>query len=267
MSKNALCNWDITTPINQFENHMDLVKLLHKHCKKWSFQKEKGDKTGYIHYQIRISLKTKQRLTGLSKIFPKSHFSPTSNENKNNNFYVLKEDTRIDGPWTDEMDLIPNYVPRQIRNITLYPWQQTIVDMSKQWDTRHINIIIDNQGNIGKSILVTYMGVNKLANNIPFCNDYKDILRMVMDRPKRGVYLIDMPRAINKERLFQLFSAIETIKSGYAFDDRYNFREEYFDCPNIFVFTNNKPDNTMLSNDRWKYWTVSNKELIEFKEN
>ena len=125
----------------------------------------------------------------------------------------MKDDTRIDGPWKDDDEEI--YIPRQIREIEkLYPWQQHIVDNYDIWDTRSINIVIDKRGNNGKSILVSYMRAHKLAFAIPYCNDFRDILRMVMDVPTKRCYLIDMPRAIKKEKLFQMYSAIETIKNG-----------------------------------------------------
>jgi len=170
-------------------------------------------------------------------------------------FYVMKAESRLDGPWSDKDK--PLYVPRQIRDIDLWEWQNDVVEISKIWDTRHINIILDVDGNHGKSTLCTYMGVNKLGKLLPFCNDYKDILRMCYDVGAQPCYLVDMPRAINKERLFQFFAAIETIKSGYAYDDRYGFKDRYFDCPNIFVFTNKVPELEMLSQDRWMFWAIT----------
>lgn len=265
---NPICTYDFTLKSSEIEQN-NLILLLHNHCKKWAFQLEKGEKTGYIHYQGRFSLKQKQRKNEIyGKLNIKSiYLTPTSKNNTNNQFYVLKEETRIKGPFTDEMDLVPNYIPKQIRNIELYNWQKQIIELSKIWDTRHINIILDTSGNIGKSTLTTYMGVHKLACTIPFCNSYNDILRGVMDRPKRGCYILDMPRAINKEKLYQMFSAIETIKSGYAFDDRYNFREEYFDCPNIFIFTNKLPDIDLLTLDRWVIWEINNYNLEKYLGN
>lgn len=260
-TKNAICNWDFTLSESECVKE-DLFKILDDKCKKWTFQLEKGEKTGYKHYQGRISLKIKSR--NVIKLFNlKFHWTPTSKTNVNNDFYVIKSDTRVDGPWTNEMDLLPNYIPRQIREIKqLYPFQLQIIKILQTWDTRHINILVDDMGNIGKSIIKTYCGVHKIACIIPFCNDYKDVLRSVMDRPKRGAYIIDMPKAINKERLYQLYSAIETIKDGYAYDDRYHFKESYFDCPNIFVFTNHTPDYNLMSKDRWKMWKVVDKALI-----
>ncbi len=72
-----------------------------------------------------------------------------------------------------------------------------------------------------------------------------------------------MPRAIDKEKLNSLYSAIETIKDGYAYDDRYSFKEKVFDCPCIWVFTNVIPESHFFTDDRWKFYTVIGNELIK----
>lgn len=244
-----------------------LRDALIKHCKKWTFQKEEGSKTGFLHYQGRVSLKVKNRLSGVINLFKEipMRWSITSTENRDNCFYVLKDDTRVEGPWSDSDEVI--YIPRQIRDIdNLYPWQEKIIKISKKWDTRTIHCIIDLEGNNGKTSLMTYMMVHKLGEIIPFCNDYRDIMRFVMDMPTSNCYLIDMPRAINKEKLFQMWSGIETVKNGYAFDDRYHFRRKIFDCPQIFVFMNTPPNKNLLSRDRWKLWTIEDYHLVKYKE-
>jgi hypothetical protein len=63
-----------------------------------------------------------------------------------------------------------------------------------------------------------------------------------------------------------MWSAVESIKNGFAWDDRYSYREKYFDCPNIWVFSNQCPDMSMLSEDRWKLWEVRNKVLVPYGE-
>ena len=85
-----------------------------------------------------------------------------------------------------------------------------------------------------------------------------------MDMPTSSLYLIDMPRSMSKSGLLGLYSAIEEVKNGYAFDDRYKFTEKIFDCPNIWIFTNTLPDRNLLSYDRWKLWEISaSMEFIE----
>lgn len=261
VQENTCCVYDFTLSAEKFS--MEEVRTICKQiAKKWCFQQERGEKTGFLHYQGRLSLKTKGRIENLCKAFkmPKECFSITSKENRDNCFYTTKEETRTMGPWCDE-DIV-YYIPRQIREIgCLYDWQQEIVDSAKKWDTRTINIIFCPDGNIGKSILKTYIGCHQIGRALPYSNDYRDIMRMVMDTPKKPLYVIDLPRAIAKDKLFQFFSAVETIKDGYAFDDRYNFKEEYFDCPTIWIFMNTFPDLNLLSRDRWAIWSVKDNAL------
>lgn len=240
-----------------------ITKWLECYCKKWAFQLEKGQSTDYEHYQGRFSLKEKKRLATTKECLydelKSMHLSPTSKQNCGNNFYVMKEDTRVDGPWTSE-DGEAIYIPRQIRGITLRPWQQQVVDDAEVWNTRNINWVYDQSGNHGKSILKTYVGVNKIGRALPFFNDFKDICRMVMATKPMKLYLIDLPRAIKKDHLYQFLAGVETLKDGYAFDDRYTFKEMYFDCPNIWIFSNTLPDFTLLSKDRWVVWIYDDEE-------
>lgn len=258
---NAVSVWDFTA----FTDNADQVKeLLGKHCKKWCFQLERAPGTGRLHMQGRMSLKVKERLQGVVARFAGWHLSITANENKHNTFYVTKEESRVAGPWNDTDEVL--YIPRQVRGIVLKPWQQHILDDAGVWNTRTINIIYDVTGNIGKTTLCTYVGAHRFGRKIPFSNDFRDIMRMVMDCPQSKLYLFDMPRAIRKDQLNQFFSAVEEIKNGYVFDDRYRFRERYFDSPNIWIFTNVLPDFGMLSADRWCVWRVVDDNLVPWVE-
>lgn len=261
--KNACCTYDFTFfPKEEKDDHEWIITTLKNHCKSWSFQKEKGTETQKEHYQGRFSLKTKKRIANIP--FTLGHYSITSKENRTNDFYVTKEDTRIEGPWSDK-DTI-TYIPKQVREITsLYPWQQEIIDKAQEWDTRTINIVVCPNGNVGKSTLCSYMRAHSLGTPLPPINDYKDLLRMVYARAKDSgnCFLIDQPKSQNKDKLYGFYSAVETAKDGYAYDDRYSFKERIFDCPNIWVFTNTRPDINLLSRDRWCIWEIHNKHLAK----
>jgi len=251
MAKNAVCIWDFTISKDKC-TYDQVIEFCKKDCKKWCFQEEKGE-SGYEHFQGRVSLKVKARKGpnwGFGEHWGISHCS-------DDEFYVSKEDTRVAGPWCDR----DAYIPKQVRGIVLRPWQSAILDNRLVWDTRTINCVVCPTGNIGKSTLVTYAGAHKLARRIPMMDSYKDFMRMVMDCPKSSLYLVDFPRSLNKINCAGFWSAIETVKDGYAYDDRYGFREEYFDCPNIWVFMNSAPDFEFLSRDRWVLWEVTQGEL------
>lgn len=253
MSKNAVAVWDFTISSDK----ADLDQILSKckeYCKKWCFQLEQGSETGFEHYQGRVSLKTRSRNI---PPFGFGHWSVTSSENQSNSFYCMKEETRIKGPWTDS----DPYIPRQSRGIKLLKWQQQVADSADVWDTRHIDVIIDTNGNIGKSTLITYLGCRGLARRIPPLESYQDFMAMVLDTPKSRLYLVDFPRALTKGNSHCFWGALETVKDGFAFDKRYHYREAYFDSPNIWVFANHLPDTSMLSKDRWRFWRIKNGEL------
>lgn len=258
----ACCVYDFTS----FNYDIDSVKsLLKEHCKKWCFQEELAPSTMKKHLQGRFSLKLKKRINNIP--FNIGRYSVTSNANKNNDFYVCKQDTRIAGPWKDTD--IEVYIPKQVRDIpSLFKWQQQVIDSFKIWDTRHINLVYCPHGNIGKSTLVSYCRAHRLARAFPPVNDYKDVLRMVFAHAKNSnnAFIFDMPRAMKKDKLGSFYSAIETVKDGYAYDDRYSFREKVFDCPVIWIFSNLLPDYNLLSQDRWRTWIVNKNSQIELHQ-
>lgn len=260
-SKSQCAVYDFTLSAKFCEDRFILEKNLQLWAKKWCFQKEQGD-TGYVHWQGRLSLIKKTRpdtfygKIKVNEVLKHARFRQTTNENVKNNFYVLKEDTRIDGPWNEEDKA--RYIPRQVRECpNLRPFQQHIVDSVEDWDTRTINVVYCQSGNNGKSILSSYLRAHNLARVLPMVNDYKDLLRIVCDLPTSRCYVVDMPRAIKKDKIYQLYAALETIKDGYAYDDRYNFKEKVFDCPVIWVFTNAEPEYSLMSRDRWKVWQIT----------
>lgn len=250
MAKNACCCWDFT--LHDICDRELVDEWLKKTCKKWCYQLEKGELTKKLHYQGRVSLKLKARMPELWRGI---HWSVTSKENMDNDFYVCKEDSRVEGPWRDD----DPYIPRQIREISeLYNWQKELILLAKKWDTRTINVLVDKGSCKGKSILVGKMCCElKIARKIPPLSNYKELMCMVMCMPESKCYLIDMPRALDKSKQEEFFSALESIKDGHVWDNRYTYKEKWFDSPNVWVFTNTYPDQSLLTPDRWKLWSIT----------
>lgn len=234
-------------------------------CKHWCVQLEKSD-TGYLHFQGRISLIKKRRQQEIKPLLDaawgvKLWMAPTSNGAFGEWFYVMKADTRVAGPWTDK-DEKPPYIPQDLRDITLRPWQQTIVNSKDDPINRHINVVYDPQGGNGKSIIRRYIGSHRIGQIIPPLENYKELMGIIMCKPKRSLYIVDMPRGLEKRKLTEFWSAMESLKDGHAFDTRYSFKEEYFDPPALWVFTNSVPKIELLSIDRWKFWMFRGDELV-----
>ncbi len=178
----------------------------------------------------------------------------------------MKEETRIDGPG----EMARHQSSKTMQNVQGIekprPWQQTIMEIAAVFETRHIHVIIDTIGGIGKSTLQYMMMTQKLAWPLPPVNDFKDIVRAACGLEERPAYMFDMPRAMKKEKMHAFFAGIEYIKSGWFFDDRYSIKMELRDCPNIFIFTNTPPDLSLASRDRWKLWHIVQDHLVQWKD-
>lgn len=248
--------------------------FLRMWCKKYCLQLERGEATGYEHYQGRLSLIKKKRKVELMKLFEgagvpvPNYLEPTSSPVylKGDNFYVMKEDTRIDGPWTDKDE--EKYIPKQFREKDLKKWQVKVVEDSKVFNDRLVNVIYDPVGCNGKSFLSSYCSLFLSGITVPPVNDAKELMAVMCDicmgkeERKPNPVFIDMPRSQDQSRLYGVYSAIEQIKNGLLYDLRYKYKEWWIDSPAIWVFMNTMPDLSSLSKDRWIIWEIKDNDLV-----
>lgn len=258
----------------------EIKTWLKNNCKKWAFQLEEGDK-GYKHWQGRFSLMKKRRKNELWDLFKKlpnipNYFEPTTKENQKNYFYVLKEDTRLEGPWTDTIENTneDKYIPKQYRDLTLNTMQLQMKEICYQpCNIRRCDWIYDPIGNHGKSTFASLMQLHENCIDMPPCNDFNTIIQTTCNilmakkmREPRALFF-DLPRSFNQERLFGMISAFEQIKKGKVWDFRYNYTEWWFDSPAILCFANSLPEEGSLSKDRWHIWIIDNNKLIPYNNN
>lgn len=267
--KNAVYVWDGTVP-EALISFDDLKARFMDLCKSWTFQKEKAA-SGLVHYQCRISFKTKVR--GTAGVIP-GHWSPTSKGCMNDmSRYVTKCDTRIDGPWCDK-DVIelPDDWLEGIEEA--YPWQRSIIDQCRgAGNGRVVNVLVDTEGGIGKGT-VTEMAVKELPysyTSLKASANARD-MRLEVASYLKGLgkhiyhhktitFMIDMPRSENMTQ--EGWSVIESIKGRQLTETRYSTTVIHFKIPHVWVFTNQMPDKKYLSKDRWRIWNVVNGELIQ----
>lgn len=254
--------WDFRANEDNYTTE-ELLKWMKNNTKKFAFQLEKSDK-GYVHWQGRFSLmkrRTKSPLLALMQNKP-NYLEPTSEENHQEEFfYAMKEDTRVHGPYTDkeEQRKKMEYIPEQYRNIKLRPWQEKIIQ-NNVFNAREINYIYDPVGNRGKSTLSAIAELCHGGIDSPPINDYKELVAtlcnicMAKELRNPSPIFFDMPRAVDKSRLYGLYSAIEQVKKGKLYDIRHHYKCWWIDSPHIWVFSNTIPDTSMLSADRWKIW-------------
>lgn len=261
-----------------FEDWRAFGAEMAKYAKKWVVQLEKGEQTGYEHWQGRLSLIKKKRKSELialcnqdGNVLPNFLAETISKEHQRAAFYCMKQDTRIDGAWSDVDYAKANvYVPRQFRGLTLYPWQKTVIDSGNVFCDRTVDCIVDTSGCNGKSTVARLCMLNGKGIKLPCHNDGIKLIQaacnMLTARELRDPshIFVDMPRAMGKDRLLGLYTAIEEIKGGYVYDERNHYKEWWYDSPRIWVFTNQIPDFSLLSADRWKLWKIVEGELQPF---
>lgn len=256
-----------------------LKSELPNFCRRWCFQLEKSQ-NGYDHFQGRVNL-YKRSYTGAAKqlclkyIPEMMYFAPTSNPCKGNNFYVMKEEflgSRLAGPYTDH-DKEDIYVALQYR-VEPNLIQQQILG-SAGFNFRHINVLIDLPGGMGKT---TACGLADAAGhyNIPCVGDSKDLIQAAccmlstaQDRHPKLV-LVDLPKAFPKRSLYGVFVALEQIKAGRLYDMRYKLNIWRFDSPALWIFMNYDFDDiksSLASMDRYIFWKTDGEKLIRYKPN
>ncbi len=267
--------WDFRANEDYYYSEDELRGYMNQLAKQFAFSLEEGD-SGYVHWQGRMSLFKVRRKTELMSLMEKvgmkipNYLEPTSKDQagRRSFSYVMKADTRIRGPFTDKDKAA--YIPRQYVNMELYPYQQQIIDSKNEFDFRIVDCIIDKKGNNGKSTVASIADLLHGAVDLPWVNDADRLIASLCDiliakqERKPGIIFMDMPRAVSKDKLYQLYAAIEQIKKGKVWDMRNSYKEWWFDSPRIWVFTNELPDVTLLSADRWRFWQIEDKRLVRF---
>lgn len=269
--------WDLSTSRDKStDNELEMASRLRQVFKKFVFQKEEG-KDGYVHWQIRGHLYKKKRqheaVAAFADItYKAAHWTRTSTEvHKGNNFnYVMKAEGRLAGPWTDKDSLAdPPPLTRQLVDFykhELYPWQKDCVGWTQHLDDRLIRCVVDDRfhgGNRGKSVFCEALEYEAAAYELPPLNDLKEFMEVCMGIPPQKCYLVDMPRAMKKEKLAAFYSGLESLKNGVMYDRRYAFKKRRIDRPQIIVFSNKVPDIMLLSLDRWDIRRINDQHELE----
>lgn len=205
---------------------------------------EEVGESGYQHYQCRVVFKTEKDWNHLINVFAGiGHVSPTQVRD----FKYCEKEGKFYRSWEKVLN--------KYADLKLLQWQGETVAELRDQNEREVTVIVDTEGNHGKSWLRKYLQVNNICQYIPQMDDAKDIMRIAMKKAGKG-YCFDLPRADSDRRNREMWRAIEQIKDGYLYEDRYSFQEMWIDPPKILVFTNDMPPMETLSKDRWRIWEI-----------
>ncbi len=272
--------WSVTVLQNFNElSSGEISAILAEFSEQWCFQMERGSETGGEHYQGRMILReamTKETLLQVLSCRVKDMrdvtVSPESNksiEKGGLSFYVMKDFTKLDGPWMDSSYKLPKVVTYNFEDLECMKvpleWQQRVIDHCRApWDDRCINWVYNEKGCAGKSKLMKWM----------YCESDLDMARVpmgsaiqiktsVIEKGAHKIYMVDLPRVRGgDERQQELFSALEEIKNGWVESPMYGKCAELTMLPpHVWIFSNELPNLTFASEDRWRIWELRDAKL------
>lgn len=229
----------------------NILSWVKEHCSRAIFQGEKGNETGYKHWNITLTLKTKKRFSWLKK-----HFCNTGHLELVRNLdaafeYACKEDTRIDGPyyWPEPLKKAPK---DPMIDKTLKDWQTNILNIiKKEPDDRTIYWFWSKEGGVGKTSFCKHL---VLKHNAIYVNGKKNDVLFAISKCDPKLVVVNIPRCM--EDFSKPYSWLEEIKDGLIFNGKYESCSMVFDSPHIIVFANFAPDYSAMSMDRWKVFNI-----------
>jgi len=269
-----LKRWDITISCakNPLLLKEELIELFNQGCDKYVFQREKSHE-GYLHWQIRIDLMKRKRRKEVQKWLAQAHpadpvvvnvaaITPTSNAAGGSFSYVMKDDTRVEGPWSN-IRLNPRF--NDIRRGPLFSWQQAVLELP--FSARDIHFIHELKGGQGKSTFAQWLESERkeciyLMN---FLKGPEELIADVFANSKEGAdtfIILDLPRQQPPQKVLETLTAVlERLANGMVTEPRYRAQKKQLGLTKIVVFSNYRVD-LDLSVDRIKHYVIRDKFLF-----
>ena len=241
----------------------------------WVFQLERGEISEKDHYQCRMILEDGQMTETMLTIFEARGFDrrdvtfhPESNNSIQQgglSFYVMKDETRILGPWTD-----PSYQTK--REGWVPEMCKVIVDAPRPWMTSLLAILkspphhraitwvctLDGLGGVGKSLFNVYLEATGkacfLGSGTP-----TQILEATIAEGERRAYTLDLPKTQDSNiRIGDYINVLEVVKNGFIKTAMHGKRKKLImnQRPHLVVFSNILPPLHTMTEGRFHVYTI-----------
>lgn len=227
------------------------IEVLKHHAYDWCLGREQlpGDREPHYHFALQFDVPVFPYFGGCNPILTGWNVQCAVEDV---DWEGVLEYTKKGGEYEHKREVFPvQYVNSSPE---WRPWQKYILDYKS--DDRTVICVIDTVGGCGKTFLSAWHAVRHLAVVVPPLPGHRDIMRMIYAQYKVETVYIDIPRAMTKKSLSQVYSACESIKDGVCYDDRYQWLSRRFNSPKVVVFSNVEPDTSQLSIDRWLFVRV-----------
>ena len=276
-----LSNKDGSLPLPKPE---DVVKVFKEESEKWVFQEETHENAEIekTHYQCAIVTKIRQRKQtvlknlsdALSHPIERIRVDKMAGSWEQAQLYCSKNDSRVSDTYAStNLNIVYDYSDIDFLHDEdkRFPWQKDLLaevyekapNSIKTPDDRTIYWVTDIAGNSGKSKLVKFCcAYNDLSVKISFATA-NQLRGALTGLGPRKLYCVDFPRTLgDDDSMNDIMSVLEDLKNGYLVSSFYGiYAELKMLPPTIVVFSNNRPPIEKISKDRWKCYTIVQKEL------
>lgn len=229
----------------------DVKSWCGKIAKQWVFQLE-TTKEGKLHFQGRLNLNSRTRILQAEW---SGRTSPTKTDTvrgKKAFSYVMKKESRVEGPWTDRD--ADGYVPADVpRPGSLRGWQERCIDHVRNQGDRKITFMLNPEGMAGKSKLLRHIvGFKRGVVVPPICTTAQQMAAYVYentlyDEEESRLVVFDCPRHLDRKQWDMIAPVIESAKDGWTFDGRNKAKSRMITQPSILVALNGLPKGAKLT--------------------
>lgn len=159
------------------------------------------------------------------------------------------------------------------------PWQQTLIDIALgPVQNRKVHVVVDPNGNSGKSFLANYLAV-KLGFLIVNPSSRRDLGFILTSTLNSGIHVpgvvIDIARSvvgsgINEHlpntAMASIWNFVEALHDGRITNTKYESQTVFFKQPHVMIFTNHEIEirsEYTLSRDRWNVMKLTSGILLQ----
>jgi len=237
---------DITSLTSYFKGLKDTLFV---------FQEETGE-NGTPHLQGCFKSKHQIKFSVLKSINERIHWEKCRSWNHSVD-YCSKNDTRTGQIFTNMS--IKATIEDPLSGFTLHKWQANTINlMDKKPDRRSIHWFYDKIGCKGKTSLAIHLCL-KYPNQVLYvtgkASDVKYGVSQFIANKDNNLKMVIFDFARSQEQ-FVSYQAIEEVKNGIFFNNKYESGMVVFNPPHVIVFSNFEPDKSELSMDRWKIHNI-----------
>lgn len=233
------------------EEYEQLKSWAQKNCEAWIIGKEIGE-SGTPHLQGYFNFKNPTDLNTIKSLNNKLHIEKAKGKKEQNFKYCSKDKKYEQENMISKQDTIKERILNKYNNVKWKDWQQSVLEqLNKKPDNRTINWIYDPIGNNGKTFLRKYLA---LTRNCIICDGKKDNvlnqlkIKCIDENQEITMIIMDVPRH-NKEYIN--YGLLEQLKDGHVYSGKYEGGEIWIDDIHVVVFSNEEPDKSKFSEDRW----------------